>query len=58
MPRRPGSFDPHCGKTMGKLPVPERKRGSRRRLWEKMLSSLPNSHAAENDRCSAVMQNK
>ena len=36
------------GKTTIKLAVPARERGWWRRLWEKILSPLPNCHAVEN----------
>lgn len=37
-----------AGKTTIKLAVPERERGWWRRLWEKILSPLPNCNAVEN----------
>jgi hypothetical protein len=36
------------GKTTIKLAVPPRERGWWRRLWEKILSPLPNCNAVEN----------
>ena len=44
----PGIIAHPAGKTMVKLAVPPRARDWRRRLWEKILSPIPNCNAVEN----------